>query len=324
MNVPDQFAGTLMKCPLCAAPITVPALPPKAGPVPPVPPGPPPGPPPAAAVPPAAITAAAPAPAPSLPPSTGDYRGGFSFPIDPRVLQWLAAGAIVLAFLLQLIFPLLGLYPGGYAVYTQGTFQAAIGWHSTSDPVWLKWLSEHKEFSTIDLTGDSSTTPPTPPKVEPSWSLPTLLYWLLLLPTVIVVVGSAVLPYVNLRLPPAVDKVKEWRWALAGGLALIGFLLLTVQLLTGFSLEQRISDEAEVKAREVTKLAQTPPDKLDDRDRQYIAMTKTSLIGGLNLRHTSALRLVYFLQLLTAASAGLVFWAQFRPNRPYPRIDVRW
>src|SRR5947199_10754849 len=93
MNVPDQFAGTLMKCPLCAAPITVPALAPRPGPVPPVPPGPPATPPPAVSVPRLSDTAVAPEPSPAPAPSTGDYRGTFGFPIEPRVLQGLAAGA---------------------------------------------------------------------------------------------------------------------------------------------------------------------------------------------------------------------------------------
>src|SRR5262245_23353908 len=95
LTVPDQYAGTKMKCPLCAATFTAPSLPSPASSA---PGGPGPFPPPASAPSPTAaplpppMTPAPPAP----PPSPGEYRHGFALALEPRVVQWFAPAALVL------------------------------------------------------------------------------------------------------------------------------------------------------------------------------------------------------------------------------------
>src|SRR6266508_2942482 len=104
LQVPEQYAGQQMRCPLCNSTFTVPPLPdaPNLAPSPP-PPAPAPGaaevypladdhtqpPPPSTAPPPLPSPTRAPAP-PSPPPPVGDYTKLRSIVISPRVVPWIA------------------------------------------------------------------------------------------------------------------------------------------------------------------------------------------------------------------------------------------
>jgi hypothetical protein len=104
LTVPDEYAGQLMKCPLCQNTFQAPALPPPVAPSP--------APPPAPA--PYAVTPPPPAPPPEAPPmkketpaapptppvSTGDYAHTRTIWISPRVMPWVAPAALLIAFLL--------------------------------------------------------------------------------------------------------------------------------------------------------------------------------------------------------------------------------
>jgi hypothetical protein len=109
LTVPDEYAGQLMKCPLCQNTFQAPALPPPVAPAPP-PSGP--GtysvePPPPAPSPEAPRRKKekekekeAPAAPPPPPVPTGDYTHTRTVWISPRVMPWVAPAALLLAFLL--------------------------------------------------------------------------------------------------------------------------------------------------------------------------------------------------------------------------------
>src|SRR6266700_1928412 len=116
LTVPEQYAGQLMKCPLCSGTFTVPALPPSGGgldaPAPPssapepafqaAPPEPP-------APPPLVPQSGGPImPPPSPRPVTaGDYHRHFLIPANEKILQWVTPAALLLVFILQ-FFPWIG------------------------------------------------------------------------------------------------------------------------------------------------------------------------------------------------------------------------
>src|SRR5262249_35380006 len=150
LTVPEQYAGQLMKCPLCSGTFTVPALPPGGGldaPAPPQPafssppdpyhlqqaappepafsaghepavksePAPKPEPAfqPAPPPPPPPMTAAGPGqPPPGKSVVPGDYQHHVTVPANEKILQWVPVGALAVVFILQLFFPWVGIYAG--------------------------------------------------------------------------------------------------------------------------------------------------------------------------------------------------------------------
>ena len=71
--------------------------------------------------------------------------------------------------------------------------------------------------------------------------------------TLLLAIGFAVLPHVNVQLPPAVTNLLPWKWAILAGLNVLLLLFLALQLLLGFSLENSIRSWGKAVAeREVT------------------------------------------------------------------------
>jgi hypothetical protein len=326
LTVPDQYAGTLMKCPLCANTFQAPALPTAAAPPPPPPPPPPPRdvytPPEEVAV--AAAPSAQPARAPAAatpgastaplpPPSTGDYTGGFSVPFRYEVFQYIAPVCVVVVFFLMLFFPWLGLYPGGYGVYEQGVWRAAAGWipsgdADSSEGRWKKLKDDAKLPAAVIAKPEDG--------VDRSPAL--ILYLLVFFPALIVTVGAAVLPHLEgqTRLHPTVTQLQPWRWALAAGLCLLALLLLLLPLLFGFPLENRITTDVDdmFKTGDIAKVADSAQTK---------AMARGAILGFQQLHYTVWLKLTVFLMIVAAAAAGLTFWLERRAQKPVPRLDFR-
>ena len=135
LQVPEQYAGQQMKCPLCAGEFTVPALPQVAAPAM-APRGPAPGfaaPPPVKESPPPRGGAALPnhsetddGPSPAAdrappPPPPEGYAHARVLTLNQRLIPFLAPAALGLIFLLT-FFPWIGLYPGGVNAGTQSAW----------------------------------------------------------------------------------------------------------------------------------------------------------------------------------------------------------
>src|SRR5262249_31837304 len=71
---------------------------------------------------------------PTAPPQPEGYMRKLTLSINPLILPWIAPGAFVLISFLT-FFNWVGMYPGGYGVYTQNAWQAAFGSYS-SNAVW--------------------------------------------------------------------------------------------------------------------------------------------------------------------------------------------
>jgi hypothetical protein len=340
ITIPDQYAGQLMKCPLCANNFTAPGMPdtgsaaapatPSWAPAEPAPapagevyglrPDPPAAPTqtPAAApatpfpnVVPSPVTEKAPAPPPPL--STGSTTApkGFTIWLSPRILQWLAPAAVFLAFLFT-FFPWVGFYPGGVPVDTQTAWGAAFGMKPTTDPdlqAFSKLLTDKQLDANKDLKDN-----------RPGVSLLTLFYILVLLPTVVIALGAAVLPFFkDVKLPPAVGKMFPYRWGIVAALNLLLLLLLCLQLMLNFSIESNLKNWYDDKAKK--ELAASKKEALDTKETKQAQIDRGFFLHSLH--RTIWLKLTVVLHFLALASAGLVYWVGNKgKGYPTPKIEI--
>jgi hypothetical protein len=332
LMVQDQYAGTLMKCPYCSKTFQAPAAAPALPPVPPPAASPPPvtmgyglaadsaAPPPKSPPPPppsVAPVSKEPAKKPvSVPPTSTEHQHTHALTLSPKVLPWVSVGAWVVVFIL-FWFPWVGLYPGGLGVFTQGPLSASVG-GGWVDLDWLAYVKKASEdgntvsrFILVESKAD-------PSKLEMA-SLDSSIFlglfvffffWVALLTAIV----SAVWPLVQIRLPPALEQLRPWRWAIAAGLSLLAFLLLTMQLLVGFSLEHKVTAEAEKKVNE----------KFGGEQGSFKERAIAEREAAVSPQRTLALWAAFWLSLLAAAAAVLQFWLDYRGQRPLPQLAVRW
>jgi hypothetical protein len=309
LTVPEEFAGQLMKCPLCSGTFTVPALPGAASPPSTPQPGsaeedifsiqqePAPSAPPVShweAPPSPAPTPAAPPPAP-LPPQ--DYQHSAAVHLSPKVLPWIAPACLLLVFVLQ-FFDWVGLFPGGMPAATQNAWQAA--------------------FNGMWKDGDLPRGPYKKEEDKPGVSALTLFYLLLFFFLVLpVTIASVVIGLIPLKLPPAVEKLLPWRWGIVAAANLVLFLFLGLQVLLGFSLDSHYKEWVDKRSKS---------DSTETPTTQQKKMTEVSRGLALEvLRHTFWLRLVVLLHLVAIICAALMFWLHQRgTHRPLPKLELRW
>jgi hypothetical protein len=335
LTVPEEYAGQLMKCPLCNGTFTVPALPTSAAAPSPVPAGPPPGPAPAGPdvyglrhepepTPPASfrpdgVTAPAPpppssaattkvppppppAPSPSAAPPEGYTRNPTVW-LSPRVLRWVPAVSLVLVFIL-LFFSWVGLYPGGVPGVTQSAWGAAFGLYTQDNDLSPVLPSMQK----TDKPEDNSI---------PGASVLTIFYLLLFFPALAVTLAVLVydLNLIHAKLPPQLEQVLPWRWGIVAAVNLVLLFFLSLQLLFGFSLDSKYGAwvERQVQAKEGKKT-----DELKLAEVARGAMLE-------QLTHTVWLKLVVLLNVLATLAAVLMYLLLQRGDRrPLPRMELLW
>jgi hypothetical protein len=323
LTVPEQYAGQLMKCPLCAGTFTVPGLPSAPTAAAP-PPAPPPGPStypiqpeaPAPSAPPLTSQAStAPAPSSSGTPPPPPPPGGpmtFSLWFKPEIVQWIAAAAVVLILIFTLFFPWVGVYPGGVPAVWQNPLQIVIGgsWGYSEDPN----MKNVFHFPTSQELADNKELY----AKLPGFGFLMLMYIPLLLLTVALTVACAVLPVLKLKLPPAVAPVLQWRWGIAAALNLLVFLLLMVIILVGFPIESSVynwkmaSDEEAVKLSKIEKKSTEEQLQLKVKQGEAAGQTAT----------TFWLKLVVLLHIIAIGAAGLMLALDRRDNRPPVHLDL--
>lgn len=344
LTVPEQFAGQLMKCPLCTGTFTVPALPAAGGSDPAIvtpppsssPPAPPPPAPeshtyplapdpvPAFVAPPVkkeppaepAFTTtpkpkpgAATTPTPSSAPP-GDYTKTVRVMANERILQWVPPAAMVLIFILQL-FPWVGVYSGRAAALRMDAWDVAIG---RAEPELD--LQDRLGILAAEQPAAEKKDEPKPVTIRVGISPLMLFYLLFFLVTFVVTVFVAIQPFLNLKLPPQLEQLMPWKWAILTGLNVLLLLFLTFQCILNFDLENKAREGVE-KHPAVTRPAASNKDKAQSEFERGILLA--------SLQRTIWLRLAYVLHVLATAAVALIYWMERRgPSKPAPYFELRW
>jgi hypothetical protein len=205
LTVPDEYAGQLMKCPLCSNVFQAPALPPPAtyGLAPQQPPTSPPPPPTASAPSPPPISEqpkppkTKEPPVPPPPPPPGDYTHRRSLWIHPRIVPFVAPVAHFLVFVLT-FFPWLTFYPDP---------------PSDKSESWMAWGAAFGG----------------------NWVLiPFVFLALLALPLLALLTGIRLMSHM-VKIPPGLQQIWPWRSAVVAFVVFLALFFLALQVFTGFN-----------------------------------------------------------------------------------------
>lgn len=330
--IEDEYAGQMMKCPMCQATFTAPTIPsyetsPSSLPAqaPPAPPAPPDAPPPSPgfAAPPPPPTGAPTAPPPpgqwqagppGVPTSTSkpfvpparstEHTGKAGMALNPLVMQWIPVAAVVLILVLSMFTPWiwiqsLSFFEGpGYS--SQNGWQAAFGSYSLD--------------STLEKDGDPFRK--AADENKPGISLLIIFYLLLLIPTLILVVFSALIGILRLSVPENLHVLLSFRWAIVGGLCLLLFFFLCLQLLIGFSMENAYVRHID---KEMSKGQEKVSNAVDKRQFEIVRSDRLD-----DVHRTRFLSAVFWLNLLAVVVAGYLAWMDFRKTAPVPKVELHW
>lgn len=308
VTVPDEAAGTTVPCPECKAPFPVPARYEPVVSVPVAPPPPPAAPPPVApAAPPPGITPEALAVVSQPPPPVAGYEHTVGVSLKPSTLAWVPAVGLTLVLVLTL-FPWVGSYVGGSAVYSQTAWRALAG--SPARNFHLEELSRQQAGWPTDVLNKVSSD------------------WLLMLPYLLLLISGVALAWAERfvvdvsRLPKQVAFLREvWpqRILVLAALAVALVVLLLLQAGRGFGLERAMRDAvAERYAEDRTKAAgnQAELDKIEFRADQELAK--------FNLERTAWFELAVGLHLLVVLAMAGRFWLDRRGTKPPPRLVLQY
>jgi hypothetical protein len=236
------------------------------------------------------------------PPPAGPrgYRHAIPIWFSPRVLQWIVPVCLILVFVL-IFFPWVGIYMGGYSLITQSGWQAAFGDYSYD-----KDLTADKDPFTTMKEGKEE-------RDAPGINLLLIFFVIFMMLLVLVAIGLIVSNVVPGLLPPVVQK---WRWLLAGGVALLAFLFLILQLLIGFSLERKVVEKTDAEMKVRQEAAKT------DGEKNQLAAARGYALSM--LKRTFWLRLAFTLYFLALFCTLLQIWVTRRANRPLPKVELVW
>jgi hypothetical protein len=229
--------------------------------------------------------------------------------ISDRVLRWVVPACAVLIFILTL-FPWVGIYPGGVPALTQNAWSAAFAGSGSEDLDLRKsYRGDARKSSDKDKEKGSDWAPGFSPLLL-LYLLPFFLFTLLLS------IAVAVLPFVNVPLPPQVQQFLPWRWAALAGLNAVLLLFLVLQMFLGFGLENSFTAWVD-NHPDIKKDAQ------DSKEKKEIEVKRGQMV--VMLHRTLWLRLTLLLQIAAAVAAGLVFWIERRGTAaPLPVVEVKW
>jgi hypothetical protein len=155
------------------------------------------------------------------------------------------------------------------------------------------------------------------PDNRPGVSLLTLFYLLLFIPTLIITVAAVVLPYTQVKVPPQVEQLMPWRWAIITGLTAVLLLFLVLQLFVNFSLESKMKAWYDAQAGQQKKEDMATQARLRSEADRGIFLE--------SLERTTLLKLSVTLHVLAVLAAALVFWSGQRGEAaPIPKAELRW
>jgi hypothetical protein len=237
--------------------------------------------------------------------TTGHARS-IGFSISPEIIQWVAPVCLGIAVFLT-FFSWNGAFPGGHAVYTQGPWRAMFG-HIDTDPVGEKVLHMNPVKAPEGKTRLED---------DVHMNLMMFVYLLLLLGTFALAVFFTLLPNLSIQVPPNIRQVEPWRMLIVAGLALFLLLILGLESARGFGLENALKERAAADNKEQIE-------NPTEEDVKKSEIKEGQFLGSLNVRHTLALDLEFWMLLVAAVGAAATFVINRRTDRPTPRVEFRW
>jgi hypothetical protein len=300
LQVPEQYAGQAMQCPLCKGTFTVPVLPS-------IPAAAPPAPPMQQHAP--STPKSAPPPMPAYQPQTPVAAGQpLGLTINPRIIPWIAPGCLILVFVLMFL-AWTGMYPGGIGVVTQSGWGSAFG-STTVDEKWKTYATATEGYWKA-YYGDSKAVNAV---LEPGVSVLLIFFILLFFPTLLAAVGSVLISrkILPMEVPGALAAFWPLRSLAIAALILLLLVLLVLPQWSGFPLEQKASEQVKAMVATAKENATTP----EKTDKQRWEIEEGVRLGCYSLRNTSWLSLVMLLLVLGLVGAGLDFWKEKRGGSP--------
>lgn len=333
VSVPETAAGTEVPCPQCGKPVAVPArynpvvaAPPPPAPVAPVPAAPVPVPPPGyippapvptapyAAAPPGLVPTALTPPGPGAPGPTmpAGYTRSFAVVLSPRVMAWLPAACLTMAFI-GTFFPWVGSYYGDHAVFSQGPWRLVSGYPERDLKLEEAAKRDFPEYS--------------------AWLKDVPSNWELMLPFLLLLAAAVVLAWADhlMAAPPAPNRLPSpVRWlttiwphraAILFGLGALALVLVLSQAVQGFGIETAVRNAVR-NSKPLVELRNKAATDPTERDR--LKANEQELMDKYQLRRTTWFYAAVGFHILAvvgmAARAGLAR----RGNKPPPRIVVQY
>ena len=258
--------------------------------------------PPVTALQPAAPQYAAPGSPAAAPPPAG-YTHAVGFSISPKVIAWLPAVLLTVAFFCT-FFRWVGSYLGGHPVYSQSPWQALGGWVSrnfaleASMPGSSAWLDK--------VTSD----------------------WLIVLPYLVLLFVSAGIAWadrgfhgIDPRKVPPLAGIWPWRKAVVGVFASLALVLVCSQLINGFGMERAIRK----MVRENPELAKQREEAANSPARlAAIENKEESELAKHNLESTGWQDLALACNLLAIVAVFLSIPLEKRGDKPAPRVVLHY
>ena len=207
-----------------------------------------------------------------------DIRPRFQLVLHPEVVHWVVPACMILLFILFL-FPWVTSPLSGKYAFEQSGIGAAF----------------------------AAAEPNPEPKV--SFAPWLVLYFIVLLlgvlASVALVVAKFGLSRIGIQLPPLAQMVIGHRTYILGGLALLTFVFLALQLVMGLPAEYK-------------SFAGLAPEHSKDAAQEYDA------IMGALLHRTVWLKMATTINLIAVLAALADFWLERRVGRPLPRVVAEW
>lgn len=245
--------------------------------------------------------------------ASGRLEHRISFSIPPEVFQWAAPVCLGVCIFLT-FFSWNGAYPGGHAVYTQGPWRALVGSFS-ADAVGEKVLRLNPRNPSEGQFQLES---------QVGYDLLMLLYLPLLFLSFALAVFFALLPTLPVRIPPNFVNLLPWRMLIIVGLGVLLTIILMIQAIRGFSLENALYRYAREDAAKVVTHQFAPSNPETEQDIKIREIVEGMEIGQLNVGQTTALSLVFILQVVAIVGATAAFLIAKRIDKPMPRVELQW
>jgi hypothetical protein len=248
-------------------------------------------------------------PAPPVPPVPAGYTRSHGLSLSPTALAWVPAVGLTLILFLT-FFNWVGMYVGGHPVVSQNPWRMVSGNPTRNHR--LEELVKKQEGWPLDQILN---------KVH--WDKLTPPYLLMLLVGFVLAWAERMVATLDRnRLPPAlrwVATVWPYRLPVLAALATVAFLLLAIQMVSGFNLEGAVKEVVSERFAEERKQAAGNPSALEK-----VEFKEGQELARYNLERTSWLWLALLLNLLVVVAMLARSGLERRGNRPPPRIVIQY